>query len=333
MSDVKNTDYDKDADMDDIAKLIRYAGERTSVSEERLTAARERVTGHWQDVVNARRSRRRQRVIRQFAVAASLVAALGAVLFVWQGSSPVPAESMIVVNRVIGAASVDGTRLQSGDVVRPGAEIRTSDTGMLALELADGQSLRLDNGTQILVSDASRYRLDRGAVYVDSGTAADKAPVFVETRFGVATDIGTQFQVRVDDSGLQVGVREGLVELSRSGARTVPVNSGTLFLYSSSGEESDVRIDSDDPLWNWVDTIAPAFDIEGASLESYLSWYAQQRAVDLQWENSVSRENARKIRLTGSIEDTSLQEGFEIVRRIAPFDYRLTEAVLLVSIQ
>ena len=332
MSEFDKTEYDGDTNRDDIARLIRYAGARETVADQRFAKAHGRVNEHWQKVISARRRQRQLRLVRQFAVAASLLVVVGVTLVTWRGALPPTGNDALLVNRVIGDVRIDGVRAQAGDPVAADSVIETPSGGRVALQLPDGKSLRLDNSSTVIVADAGNIELDRGAVYIDSGAEQNKAPVYVTTRFGVASDIGTQFQVRVDDERLRVGVREGLVEISRGDAETVPVRSGTMLEIAADGAPRERNIAGDDSVWNWVTTITPEFDIRDATLEEYLSWYARQRGVSLEWRDATSQGNARNIRLSGSIANMSLDEGFSFVRRIAPFDYEVTDHALRVSV-
>ena len=332
MSEFDKTEYDRDTNRDDIAKLIRYAGARESVNDERFARAHGRVNEHWQNVVRTRRRQRRQRLLGQFALAASVLAVIGVALVTWRAALPPAGSDVLLVNRVIGDVRMDGVPMRAGDAVTADSTIETASNGRIALQLPDGKSLRLDTSSHVIVADAGQFQLERGAVYVDSGADQDKSPVYVMTRFGVASDIGTQFQVRVDDERLRVGVREGLVEISRSDAGTVPVRSGTMFEIAADGTPREQDIEGNDQVWDWVETITPEFDIRDATLEEYLVWYTRQRGVALEWDDDMSRHNAQAIRLSGSISNLSLDDGFAFVHRIAPFDYEVANNALRVRV-
>lgn len=317
---------------DEIGELIRFAGEREPVAAERMEAARARVGAHWEQVVARRKRRKTSSTWRNLAIAASLVIAVGAAVLLRPGA-PV-ADQLVMIDRMSGEILINGHPASSGDAFASGSTIETGDNGRIALTFPEGQSVRLDHDTRLLVAASDRIELDRGGVYVDSGTAPDEAHVAIETRFGTATDVGTQFQVRVSEEQLQVSVREGMVELDRLNAKLLEIDSGHLYQIAASGRESGSSVAGNDPLWNWVTTIAPGFDIEGASLEDYLVWYAREAGLSLEWETAPSRRLASRELLSGSIADTSLDEGFAIVQRISPFfTARLAESTLYVTVE
>jgi len=161
---------------DEIATLIRLAGRRTPVSEERAARVREAVHAEW---LKAARQRTR---IRLFAAAAAMAAVVFAGRLVQQTTriAPVPAAAQVRVFR--------------------------TEAGFASLDW-NGVALRLDKATQIRIVSAQALILDRGALYFDG----DHARREVRTRFGTVRDVGTRFEVRTGDV-LHVRVRDGRVD-------------------------------------------------------------------------------------------------------------------------
>ena len=317
--------------MDEVAELIRFAGERESVNRERMATARARVSEHWTNVVATRRKTERAKRWRLLALAASVFVATGLGLTLWNGQGAVP-QRLVSVERVSGEVRVDGRAVSVGDVFTADATVQSGPDGRIALALVDGQSLRVDIGTHLVLAANDRVELLKGGVYVDSGPETHEAQLSIDTRFGTATDIGTQFQVRVNDGGLSVGVREGLVELKPTGADVLEVDSGRLFVVGADGDAFGHSVSGNDEVWRWVTTISPEFNIEGATLEDYLSWYAREAGLSLQWETAASRIIARQSLLSGSIADMALEDGLAMVRLIAPFESRVANSTLYVTV-
>jgi ferric-dicitrate binding protein FerR (iron transport regulator) len=316
---------------DPIARLIRHAGAREPAPAVRFERAKAQVATHWQEVVAAERGRHRRAWARRFTAAAAVVVAVGAGLLASQRSSP-PAQPMATVTRVSGEALVNGEAVAVGDRVATNALIRTDAGGRLALQLDSGHSLRLDHGSRLAVTAADRFELARGAVYVDSGSQAAQKPVQIATPFGTATELGTQFQLRLAAERLEIGVREGLVRIAREPG-SFDVSAGTLVRIGADGHGVELPLAARSPWWAWVETVPAEFDVEGTTLEQYLSWYARERGLELRWQNPTSRERAARIRLSGSIHGLDLDEGLRTVGRIAEFSYALTGSVLQVSVE
>ena len=318
--------------MDEVGRLIRHAGARQTIDSERMEQARVRVATHWEDVVAGQKAGRRPPRLRLVAIAASVVAVVGLATVILQSGTPTPIPSLAHAERVLGEVSVAGQEAGTGAAIVADSVIETGDSGRIAIRMSGGQSLRLDHGSSLVVHTPNRVSLQAGAVYIDTADAASSLPVLVATPMGTARDIGTQFQVRLAGSMLIVGVRDGLVEVTPEGQDKVAVNKGRYFELASSGQAAEREISFDDPSWDWVETVAPMFDIEGASLNDYLRWYANERGMTLNWEDSTSESKAANAVLTGSIEGATLDEGLEIVQRIAPFEYRVDGESLWVKV-
>ena len=322
-----------DRDMDDIGRLIRYAGARELVSPERLERARARVDRHWQGVVaEHRRGRWRTPAVR-LAMAAAVLVAIAAGILLQRVDVDDAAGTFAAVGRVAGEVLVDGRPVGPGDRIEPGSEIRTGADSRLALLLAPGQSLRIDTQTTVAMQSGDRFAVETGGVYVDSGTGTGNAPVFVETHLGVATDVGTQFEVRVSADAVTIGVREGLVALARQDGAAVSVDTGELYAISADGHERRETVSPESDRWDWALAIAPAFDTDGATLSEYLGWYARERGFELAWRDAASRQNAEAIELRLTIDGLSLEQGFDAVRRIAPFDYDISGRTMTVAVE
>jgi hypothetical protein len=131
---------------------------------------------------------------------------------------------------------------------------------------------------------------------------------------------------------LVVGVRQGLVEVVQAGQEILTVNKGSFLELGASGEREKKPLQSGDPRWKWIEAVSPEFDIQDASLEEYLSWYANERGLDLVWSDNKSEHNARSAILTGSIAGTSLDEGLVIVKMVAPFERQVSGDRILVKV-
>lgn len=317
--------------MDDIGQLVRLAGERETVDPARFENARARVGEHWQTVVATTRRSNRARLGR-WAMAASVLLAVGIALVLLHRPDRPAAVQIATVDHSVGGVLIDGKPAHFGDQFFVNSVVGTSTGGRVALSMSGGQSVRIDESSRLLFTAPGRLELDAGGVYIDTGPTPDKPPLAVVTPFGVATDVGTQFQVRFDDGLLQIGVREGLVELARNDNIVIPVDDGSLLKMSLTGEISTAPLASDDSLWHWVAAIPSEFNIEGALLTDYLAWYARESGLSLAWDTPASRAAATQTRLSGSISNLTLNEGFELVQRIARFDTRIVDSTLYIRI-
>ena len=318
--------------MDDVGKLIRHVGPRASIDADRFDKARARVEAHWETVVADQRRSGPTRFFPNIAVAASIVLAVAAGFLGWRYTLDAPSMDALTVNRVVGEVRVNGRVIAAGDTIPIDGVITTASDSRVALQLPDGQSLRIDQGTQLVASAEERFRLGRGAVYFDSGRNANASPVFIDTPYGVATDVGTQFQVRLLANTVVVGVREGLVELSRPGYEALTVDRGHLLEIADDGG-ADHREIEDNGMWDWVNSIAPEIDTKGMTLASYLGWYAREKGYEIEWADAESRDDAMNIKLSVSIQGLTLGEGLAVVQAVAPFNYEIDDATMRVLVE
>lgn len=319
--------------MDEIGRLIHYVGAREPVDPGRMNLARERVGAHWESVAAERRAGRNRRRMLQFSLAAGIVVALGALFVVANRPEVAPLTVMATVENVLGDGLIANRDAEKGGSIAADTRISTAVDGRIALRLANGQSLRIDQASQLVVRSASHITLMAGGIYIDSDQAIAASTVQVDTPFGTARDVGTRFQVRLTDAALKIGVRSGLVEIGRNSRREFAVNEGSFLELGPSGRTGGGDLRSDDPDWLWIESIPPAFDLEGASLAQYLEWYAHELGLVLRWESNGAEQRASSVRLSGSIEGASLEEGLEIVRRIAEFDIREVDGALWISVE
>ena len=322
---------DKDS-LDEIGQLVRIAGERETASKDRVTNAHARVSAHWQTVLENNGKVRQQARLRNFVMAASVLAAVGIGFFVSNQNDSATSARLAAVERVSGEVLVNGQAASETVLIAQDAIIETRSGGLIAFRMPNGHSARLAENSRAVIESNTLINLTSGAVYVDSGPLANGAQVSIATPYGVATDIGTQFQVRVDDGQLTVGVREGMVELVRPGDALLEIDSGQLLEVSADGGTSGRQLAGDDQMWRWVTMVSPPFEIEGVSLEDYLIWYTREVGLGLQWESANSRNLAKSTRLSGTLANLSIDDGLSLVRRIAPFESREADSMLIVEI-
>lgn len=261
---------------DQIGLLLRLAGRREAVPKERQERVKLAIRELWYDEVR-RRSRRRRAYWAAGALAVAAALAVSAGLDQWRrwtATAPAAAAGgpVATVEMASGTAAVTaGQRLRRGD------ELATGDAGRMALRLASGPSVRLDAATRLRLLSASALEVEVGTVYVDSGAEPSAAGPAIEIRtpFGVARDVGTQFEVQVAGESLRLRVRRGRVLLDRAGARH-PAAAGVELVVDAGGGVTRRPVAVFGAEWAWVVRAAPAFDLEGRTLAEILAWTARE---------------------------------------------------------
>jgi ferric-dicitrate binding protein FerR (iron transport regulator) len=293
-----------DRDEGALERLIVAVGPRQQPSATATSEVRAAVEAEWRRTIDARQQRRR---FPAWAMAAGFaVAAVGAWL-----ARPLylpEAATVATLTRVVGdvqASSGDGRweQLANGTEVKSGDILRTGSDGRTAIALSSGVQLRLDNGTELALNDVDEAALARGAVYVDSGAGAGApaARFVLDTPAGDVRHLGTQYEARLDGSGLKVGVREGRVELSGVHGPVI-AQAGELLAVSGTGQVTRGALAPDASAWDWVKGVTPPFSIEGRTVDEFLTWAGRETGRTVEYASPEVARQARSVTLNGTVE-------------------------------
>ncbi len=303
---------DLDAPDDPIARLIRRAGPRPAVPEERRDRIRSIVRVGWRKSLERRR-RRAVFIVAEVAVA--LLVAIGAG-FLLRERLRVGAVAIGSVMRAEGRVKLsDGRVAGEGSVLAAGLGLTTGPDGRAALRLNGGTSVRLDRATDLRLISARVFDLRHGAVYFDTvgrssrteaargsrASDAAGAPPLIEIRtgLGLVRDVGTQFEVRIAGDRLRVSVREGAVALARDG-RTYTVPAGTRLGIGREGAIESGGVVPGVDEWDWVLAVAPPFELDGRTLRDYLDWLSRETGWTVRYADSSIAVKAATVTLHGS---------------------------------
>jgi len=320
-------------DGDLLAELIRSAGRRESpppgAYEQVYSAARK----SWQSGVQ----RRRSRTIGRLAAALAVVG-LAAGLYVLD--APEPSAQLAGVERVVGMLesrpAVDMPWQPVGQAVTSlnrGVYLRTREGSRASLLLMGKVSLRLAAGTEVMLAAAGRVELLAGKLYVDTGgQQVSESLIEVITPAGVARDVGTQFEVRYVDDTYRLRVREGEVVLLREG-RERTSESGEELAISARGSVATTRIAPDDTDWLWVQSIAPAPDIDNRPLSALLEWVARETGRPVQFQRLGLASKADVTILHGNIRNLAPMDALGVVLATTDFAYdELADGTIMIRL-
>ena len=251
---------------EDIRKLLMLAGPRRQPPADLEARIRAATMAAVADLPEPERSEPRRWFSARLPVAAAVLVSLLAGYFLLPGSDAPSAASIVFTS---GGYTVRGSDA-GGDSLAAGAIVRTSSSGRMLIDLGDERSLRLDRNTSLTLHDDSEIWLHRGRVYVDS---AGGTQLTVVTPNASISDIGTQFEVSVDDELLHVATREGSV--------SVRVGSEEILSRAEPGTGESLQIDGLELLarteistsgkrWEWTQLARPLFDAKNRSISDYL---------------------------------------------------------------
>lgn len=298
----------------DIAALLRTVGPRPSASAEAMAAARIAVGAEWRATVAARQRRRQ---FTGWAMAASVAVGAVAVWLVRPLVQP-EAEAVASLARVVGSVEQnqgDGrwTPLDTAGEIDSGTQLRTASGGRAALRMASGVELRMDSRTLIAFEDATHATLKSGAVYVDSGASGGApGPDFVlDTPAGSVRHLGTQYQARYVSGDLQVGVREGRVEVERNSGNVV-ADAGERITFAGT-EVTRAALAPNGADWAWVADVTPPFSIEGRSVEDFLVWAARETGRTIVYTSGEAAQQSRSVTLRGTVQGLTPDQAVQAV--------------------
>lgn len=281
---------------DQIGHLLRIVGPREPAPVRREERVKDVVRQVWLEEVRHRRRRRGLAwASGGLALAALLLLTVGLRYGIFE-----------IWNDGIAPAARQPVAMMADEKLYIGDEIR-ADTRM-ALRLASGPFVRLDVGTRLRLDSAAALTLEAGTVYIDTEGAIDSQggnPILeVHTAFGIARDIGTQFEVRATADSLRLRVREGkvLLEGKTQGDGSVhEAEPGDELTVDASGDVTRVSVTPHDASWNWIHDAAPAWDPEGRSLEEILHWISRETGFAVHYGDRAVVEAKLSSRFHGSM--------------------------------
>lgn len=322
-----------------LKRLLRDAGPREAVPEEDLTSIKRAALSRWNEaVVKEQRRNRRGRWQLTLATAAGLTVAVLLVGLWWSRPDTLPSESLATVELVTGRVLiVDGNNerpITAADGIHAGDVIRTAGSSVgparIALRLDSGHSARLDSGTAVEIG-ADNLILRQGAVYIDSGESLLR-PIEVVTDWGVVREMGTQFEVRVDDLGdaLRVRVREGEVGV-QAGAAVQTVAPGEELVIDRYGSGTRNTIPLFGNGWDWVLAIAPPAQIDGATVSDFLTWFSRETCLVASLPDAALAARVHEIEIHGDVSGMSPYQALEVVLAGSGLGHRIEGGEIIIE--
>ena len=246
------------------------------------------------------------------ALLAATVVLAAALAYLFAARSAVEPEPRAPVTVAVLETGALESGLDSSGALLAGATLETADVGA-ALRFPDGKSVRLDRETRLRAHGATDLELMQGAVYIDNQPQTpDSSPlpsVVIRTPLGSATDIGTQFEVRLAESSasqaaLVVRVREGTVRVHSASngpdlSGAIEAKAGQAVTLSGSGHHQIEAVATFGETWDWVLELAPlrGGDSSGnpPSLHEVLSWATREAGWHLEYGDDDTQTKAHRI--------------------------------------
>jgi hypothetical protein len=333
MNEEKKNLIDNERDQDSVSDLLRFAERRPPLPQERAMRMKAAVHAHWRSTLHRSQTRKR------FWFGSAVASAALIVLFVLitQTKQEIPSHRPIQIGKlqiVSGSIQIQRqenrnsrfTPAKAGDLLFIDNIIETRN-GRAAIQIGNVVSLRMNSNTRIQFKSASMIHLMKGMVYLDS----QDGPLFeIHTRYGNVRDIGTQFQASIDDDSLKVGIREGLVRLYRNDQWN-EAGAGTEISIDSNGKVQQRSIPIYGADWDWVMSVAPSFQLDGATLESFLTWIKRENGWEIHFVNDDIKKSARDTILHGTLTGIRPDQAHAVVLPTCSVSYKFEGNVLILS--
>jgi ferric-dicitrate binding protein FerR (iron transport regulator) len=317
---MKDPDINSELSEQRIAEILQRVSPRDKPSAEVSSSIKQNVRAAWQQEVALHPGVQRRN--RWLAVAASVCLAVGAgFLFNTQTENISAASVAQVVGNIEyrASAQTDWTPVGKTTALETDAEVRTGIGSYAALTLTNGMTLRLDETTTIRLEGESQVYLSRGGLYAESDKKLTGQSLVVNTEFGAARDIGTEFEVRVSPDVWRVQVREGLVNVNADEFSTTAQAGERLVITRDQTVERET-LSASDTSWQWTHRVHQPFAIEGASLSAYLVWWSDETGRHIVFKSHEDEIAATRTILHGSMNNLTVDDSLQVVLSTTDFE-------------
>lgn len=328
---------------DPLDTVFKHAPSRPAPSAADRRAVQDAVHEEWLQVTARRRWRHRA---IGFAAAAAVVLAVSLLLLDIGGQAGRPeAREMARVEKITGPVRViaadtggDGAALAIGTPVYVAQTLRTGGESGIALRLANGLSLRVDEHSELDLIDDYSVKLLSGRVYVDTGTGGVGSPsrdgFELLTARGTVRHVGTQYMVRMDGARLAVSVRRGAVQflgVEDEGSALVVSGGQEVSVTDRGGPKVSVS-DTHGDQWQWAEELGPGFALDGRSMDEFLAWVARETGLELKYRSSAAKQAAEQTALHGTV-DLPAREALDIVIMSTDLAAEIEDGVIEISVR
>jgi len=310
-------DLQRDDDVG-LEHLLREVGARDEPSQAITDDVRHAVHAEWQTVVAARQRRKR---FVNYSMAAGILGFAVSLGIVWRLMAGDPLNATVArIDGTVDVMTAGGERhpLAVGERLAADASLRTNGASRIALDFGNGVVARIDHNSELSFASNRHVALAAGAMYVDAvPNAGGDQSLTVDTSFGAVRHVGTQYQVRILSNGVEVGVREGRVEVT-SPLGTNVGSAGEQLHLSDTGNVTRHTLSTIDASWQWAIAISPAFNIDNRSLQEFLTWAARETGHKVSFDTPATEQAASAIKLRGSIEGLDIETALTAVLSTTP---------------
>lgn len=312
-----------------IEQLLGHAGPRTPPPPETREAVRDRLHREWRRDLGRRR---RARVAR-WALAAGVVLVAGLVTW-WPRSgieAPVgrPGATVTELSGDVRVSGLSERSLGLDGSWSPGEQIETGPDARVALRGPHGEHLRVDQQSLLKWTSDQRLRLIQGRVYVD--TLGERDALSVASGAAVVRHLGTQYLVAYDGTDVELVVRSGEALLESPGADAVAARGDALRL-DPAGRVHRGQVRPWGGHWDWVDALAPGFELDGRTVHEFVAWVAAETGREARYASDRAYTVSERARLRGQVTGAPL-DALHAVLAASELQAVIEQGVITVSLR
>ena len=289
---------------DRLAELFRHASARERPPADDELTIRQALHTQWSHMTRQRK--RRKTMITLAAAASAVIAVMVGIRMPPVSDSAPSLTQLAAVEKTLGMVQItssDGSlqRPDSATALMSGQQIVTSSDSRMALRWLNGESIRLDENTELILNSSDEISLQAGQIYLDTGQAEANRELTVSTPAGRVRHLGTRYMTTVSGDVTSVSVREGQVSVEVKGVETV-ADQGVRLTVDTAGASSLGSVSSYGPMWQWTEELAPAFSSGGRSMLQFLDWVAHESGRVVEFASTEAERLARDTDLRGRID-------------------------------
>lgn len=326
---------DEDSEMND---LFDGVSERSTPSAEALARAKAQTTEVWQEVVELelhkqRRQRKRQ---QRMALVATGLLAIATVLF-FRLEANANLEFELAAGQLEQQQQAQATtneprkiRLAAGDHSIPGG-VQLLALKDARLHLPSGAELRIAQATKVRFVEADRLELLTGQIYIDTHEQADMTIV---TSAGEVADIGTQYSVSQNRTGVNIAVRSGsavLITADRRYQADADQTSAGVIEVSNTGTVQQHQESKSADRWQWIERTAMGYSSHKVS--RVLLEIAEDLGVQLRYANVGDQASLATVTYAGNLRNMPPKQALELIALSSDLHWTLDDQILLVSLK
>jgi len=286
--------------------LFQHASTRARAPAEVEADIRAATFAEWKKTTG---QRKKKRYMVTFGLAASLVVSVILVGILKEHTPPViNPEQLATVEIQSGDIFVRNTQGDNSSARRlashtlySGQVINTNANTRIALKWKTGESIRLNEHSEIALISASEIELLAGRIYVDTDHAEKAgAPFAIRTFAGLIQHLGTQYLAGISDKTITLAVREGQVSLNTENS-DLTVNRGELASIGPAGKTEVTRIETFGARWEWTTMVTPELKLDGLSVFDFVHWAGRETGREVQFSDTAIQDLSMQTRLRGSV--------------------------------